>query len=341
MAKKRATTIHDVARRAGVAPITVSRVINNSSYISAETRARVEAAIEELHYVPNGLSRSLRSKKTNTIALLVSDITNPFWPAVTRGVEDASSERAVNVVLCNTDENPEKLENYVNVLLQRQMDGFLLVPIQGDAEVRTIQRQQVPIVVVDRLLPEVDVVRSDSESGAYELTRYLLELGHREIAMLCGPFEIITTQQRLAGFRRAMQEAGFVPNENLIFFGQYRPEGGYAMTMDVLKSARPTALFAVNNFIAAGVLSALDELGLRVPEDISLVAFDDLPIFPRSFLTVAAQRPYELGWRAASLLLDIIDGSTKPATRDTVLPVDLLVRDSCLPIVPAEGKLTT
>src|SRR5688572_26630646 len=173
-------TIRDVAKRAGVAPITVSRVVNNAGYISSETRTRVEQAIAELHYVPNSLSRSLRFKKTNTIAFIVSDITNPFWTTVTRGIEDASSEHGLNVILCNTDENPGKQDNYVNVLLQKQTDGFLLVPArENPGIVRKIQKQQVPLVVIDREVKdvEVDIVRSDDIGGAYEMTKYLIELG--------------------------------------------------------------------------------------------------------------------------------------------------------------------
>ncbi|MGC8878879.1 MAG: LacI family DNA-binding transcriptional regulator, partial [Anaerolineae bacterium] len=197
-------TIRDVARRAGVAPITVSRVINNSGYVSQETRARVEAAIAELRYVPNTLARSLRFKKTRVLALIVTDITNPFWTTVARGVEDVANAHGFSLILCNTDEDEAKQDAYLQVLLQKRVDGFILVPARSTAEpVLTIQTQKVPVVVLDRRIPgvAVDVVRSDSEGGAYRLVTYLLALGHRHIAALSGPPTISTAVDRVAGYR--------------------------------------------------------------------------------------------------------------------------------------------
>lgn len=333
----RPPTIRDVARIAGVAPITVSRVINNTGYISEETRIRVETAIEELHYVPNTLSRSLRFKKTNTIALLVSDINNPFWPIVTRGVEDASQEHGLNVILCNTDENTEKLERYVTVLLQKQVDGFLLVPTGDDERiVRSIEKQQVPMVLLDRTLPNAaqDTVRSDSRQGAYDATRYLIELGHERITMISGPLNVSTGRDRLEGYQRAMQDADL--DASLVHCGGWRQESGYQYTREILQrpGPRPTAIFAGNNVIASGVLRALVDHGLRVPDDISLLSFDDLPSWfaPKPFMTVIAQSPYELGQRAAQHLVQTITGAITPEARDIVLPVELIVRASCAQI---------
>ncbi|MCU0512956.1 MAG: LacI family transcriptional regulator [Anaerolineae bacterium] len=331
-------TIRDVARRAGVAPITVSRVINNAGYISEATRQRVEQAIAELHYVPNSLSRSLRFKKTDTIAFIVSDITNPFWTTVTRGIEDASSEHGFNVILCNTDENPAKQDNYVTVLLQKQTDGFLLVPAGENAGVvQRIQKQQVPLVVIDRHLKDVTVpvVRSDSPGGMYRLTQYLLQLGHRRIAMLSGSMLISTGRQRVEGYRRAMQDAGLPLEEHLVLCGEFKQESGYRMTRQILQTLHPapTALLAGNNFIAMGILRALDDLGLRVPEDISVAGFDDLPHYlpAEPALTVVAQQPYELGLQAARLLIGQITGHHSAGQEEIVLPVELLIRQSCRP----------
>jgi LacI family transcriptional regulator len=329
-------TIRDVAKRAGVAPITVSRVVNNAGYISSETRTRVEQAIAELHYVPNSLSRSLRFKKTNTIAFIVSDITNPFWTTVTRGIEDASSEHGLNVILCNTDENPGKQDNYVNVLLQKQTDGFLLVPArENPGIVRKIQKQQVPLVVIDREVKdvEVDIVRSDDIGGAYEMTKYLIELGHRRIAMLSGSQLISTGRHRVSGYRRAMQDAGITVDNSLIYFGEFKQEWGYEIAMHLVNhvSPLPTALIGGNNFIALGVLRALHSLGVRVPDDISVTGFDDLPNYlpTEPWLTVAAQKPYELGLQAARLLIALISGTEPAGSRDIMLPVDLIIRQSC------------
>ena len=178
-------TIRDVARLAGVAPITVSRVINQSGYIREETEERVKAAIAQLGYVPNSLARSLRSRQTSMLALVLTDITNPFWTTLARGVEDAASDAGFNLILCNTDESVEEQERYIHVLLQKQVDGILLVPAHTQPEsIQFIQRQKVPVVILDRGVPgaHADVVRCDSVGGAYQLTRLLVSLGHCQIA---------------------------------------------------------------------------------------------------------------------------------------------------------------
>lgn len=334
----RQPTIRDVARLAGVAPITVSRVINNTSYISPETRERVLSAIDTLHYVPNSISRSLRFKKTNMLAMLVSDITNPFWTTVTRGAEDASSYHGLNIILCNTDEKQDKFADYVNVLLQKQIDGFLLAPTGDDrASIARIEKQGVPYVLIDRVLPNVhaDSVRSDSVTGAYLLTKHLIALGHRRIAIITAPMVVSTGRERLEGYLMALEEAGIAPDERLIHHGGYQHETGYHATRAALRNSaiQPTALFAGNNFIATGVLKALDEHGLRVPEDMSVVSFDDLPygFYRKPFITVAVQEPYALGYEAANLLIQRVNGDTALPLQEIIYPVELIIRDSCAP----------
>jgi len=328
-------TIRDVAERAGVAPITVSRVINNSGYVSPDTRARVEAAIAELQYLPNTLASSFRWRRTRVLALILTDITNPFWTTVARGVEDVANQHAFNVILCNTDEDEHKQMAYVRVLLQKRVDGFLLVPTQGAPEAaQLIQRRNVPLVVLDRLIAgvQVDVVRGDSEGGAYVLTQRLIAQGHRRIAMLSGPRHISTATQRVEGYQRAMNEAGLAVGDELVHYGDYSQTGGYWTAKKVLALVpRPTALFAANNFIALGALRAVREAGLRVPEDVSLVCFDDTPIWadPDPFLTVAAQPAYLMGQRATELLLARLSGQVPPEPREVILPVEIVVRRSC------------
>ncbi|MBC8170571.1 MAG: substrate-binding domain-containing protein, partial [Anaerolineae bacterium] len=305
-----------------------------AGYVGDETRIRVEQAIAELQYIPNTLSQSLRFKKTNTIALIVSDITNPFWTTVTRGVEDATSEHGLSVILCNTDEKQDKLENYVNLLLQRQTDGFLLVPINSNpGVVERIKTRNVPVVVLDRSMPdvEVDVVRSDSEGGSYELVNYLISLGHRRIAMLSGPPVIATSRQRVIGYQHALQANGMPLDENLMLYGEFKQEAGYRMLKQVIQTAPPpTAIYAGNNLIALGALKALYEMGLRIPEDISVVTFDDLPFFlpPNPFLTLAAQSPYELGKQAAQKLITRLAGQGSSEYQEIVLPVEIIIRQS-------------
>ncbi len=330
-------TIRDVAKRAGVAPITVSRVINRSASVRGETRARVEAAIAELGYLPNVLARGLRSKRTHTLALVLTDITNPFWTTVARGVEDAASERGFNVILCNTDESEVEQENYLNTLLQKQVDGFLLVPARSTRDpVVSIRRQAVPVVVMDRRVPcaDIDVVRCDSEGGAYQLVKHLLNLGHRRIAILNGPEAVSTAADRTAGYYRALSETGSEIKAEYIYHGEFTLISGYEMAQKALGvEPPPTALFAANNFIAIGALRAVRDAGLRVPEDIALVGFDDLPseLVVEPFLTVAAQPAYEMGHRATELLLARLDGEVQRDAEEIVLPTQLIVRRSSGP----------
>jgi len=329
------TTIREVAKRAGVAPITVSRVLNNSGYFSQESKDRVEAAAAELHYVPNLLARSLRSNRTQTLGLVLSDITNPFWTTVARGVEDAASEQGFTVILCNTDEKERKQAEYLAVLLRKRVDGILLVPARSTPEaVKMIQKQGVQVVVVDRRVPgaEVDVVRGSSTQGAYELVNYLLTLGHRQVAILSGPESVSTAQERVNGCKQAFAAAHVPTAAMTVLYGEFTVESGYTMARQaVALTPRPTALFAANNFIAIGALKALRELSVRVPEDISVVGFDDLPasLVVDPFLTVVAQPAYQMGQCATELLLQRIIAPEATPYREVVLPTQLIVRQSC------------
>ena len=331
-------TIRDVAKRAGVASMTVSRVINDSGYVSDATRAKVEAAILELDYVPNMLGPSLRFNQTNTLALVLTDITNPFWTTVARGVEDAANEVAYSVILCNTDESLEKQTQYVEMLLKRRIDGILFVPADDSPEaVELIRGQNVNVVVLDREIPgveDLDIVRGDSLGGAYDLALHLVELGHKEIAILTGPQRISTSVERVAGFRRAMQEMGLDHNLDNVYWGAFNQSSGFAIATEALASRpRPTALLAVNNFIAHGAIQAVHSAGLSVPEDISIVSFDDIPenINPTPFLTAAVQAAYDMGFQATKLLLARLADEGPQVSQNIILPTRIIVRSSTAP----------
>ena len=324
-------TINDVARHAGVSPITVSRVINNSGYISPKTRERVQAAIDELGYVPNIIARSLRSKRTNTLALVITDITNPFFTSLARGVEDTASDAGFNVIFCNTDESIEKEEKYVSLLLQKQVDGILLVPANSASlSIELIQEQDTPVVILDRKVfnVNVDVVRCDSEASAYQLTRLLIQEGHTSIANLSGPKEVSTAEDRVRGYWCAMSEAGLA-NPDLVFYGSYTQASGYENARRAMAlSPRPTAFFTGNNFIAIGALKALQEAGLKMPDDFSLVTFDDLPlsIMLEPMLTVARQPAYEMGCRGTQLLLRRLSEDVPEKCTEVLLPIEIVLR---------------
>ena len=333
------STLLDVARLAGVSPMTVSRVVNGSGAVSPRTRARVQRALAETGYMPNTLARSLRARRTDTIALLLPDMTNPFFTTLAHGVETAAREAGISLLLANSDERAEEERRLVSILLQRQVDGILVVPAGSGAEtIRACRDQHVRVVVVDRRpeTPDVDVVRADAEGGAFELGRLLVGLGHREMAVLTGPASVLTAVDRVAGFRRALEEAGAPPPH--VVNGAFSIESGRAMALRAMeRRPPPSAIFAANNFIAIGVQHALHEIGVRVPEDVALVGFDDLPqamvTFP--FLTVAAQPAFEIGRQAVAMLLDGVANPDRPA-REVILPTEIVVRRSSGdPIGPA------
>ena len=326
-------TVLDVAKRAGVAPITVSRVINNSGYISQATRERVEEAVKELGYVPNTLARGLRSKQTKTLALVVTDITNPYFTLMARGVEDAAGASDYTVIYCNTDESEEKEENYVNLLAQRQVDGVLLVPSCGNVKtINFLISNDINVVALDRRVAgvEIDSVRSDSENGAYQLIKLLIGLGHKRIAMITGPKDVSTSVDRVIGYQRALAEANLNENE-LVYYGMFNLESGYEFTkLAMTQSPKPTAIFGANNFIAIGIIKALRDLQFDVPGDVSIGAFDDLPesMLVAPFLTFVEQPAYEMGRTATELLLKRISGELTGGYKKLILPTQIIERRS-------------
>jgi LacI family transcriptional regulator len=328
------STLNDVARLAGVSTMTVSRVINDSGYASVETRARVNRAIAELGYMPNALARQLRSKRTKTIALVVTDIANPFFTTLARGVEDAARLKGYAVMFCNTDESVAEEIDYVRVLIQRRVDGVLLVPAtDSSGSLELLRKHGLPVVVLDRRLSagQVDGVRGDSEAGAYLAVRHLIDLGHSHIAVLTGPESVSTAQDRVAGYRRALADEGIPVDDELVVFGEFNEASGHEMTERILAARpRPTAIFAGNNFIAFGAIQALREAALAIPDDMSIVVFDDLPqgwvLDP--FLTVVSQPAYEIGRQATELMLERLAGDAPAEPRTVVLPITLITRRS-------------
>jgi LacI family transcriptional regulator len=330
-------TVHDVAKRAGVAPITVSRVINNSGYISEATRERVETIIKEIGYVPNTLARGLRSKRTNTLALVVTDITNPYFTLMARGVEDVAGASNYTVIYCNTDESETKEDKYANILAQRQVDGVLLVPAGGnDKTIKFLETNGINVVVLDRRVSGVktDFVCSDSKDGSNRLIKLLIGLGHNQIAIITGPKKVSTAVDRVTGYKQALTEAGLIENE-LVYYGAFNQQSGYELTKQAMaRSPKPTAIFGANNFIMLGIIKALRELRLDVPGDVSVVGFDDFPesMLVRPFFTAAVQPAYEMGRLAAELLLKRISGELSEEVQKIILPTEIVERESSGPM---------
>jgi LacI family transcriptional regulator len=329
-------TVHDVARRAGVSTSTVSHVVNGTRFVSDELRERVLAAMRELDYTPNAAARMLSLKRSRTIGLIVSDIRNPFFASVARGVEDVAQELGYTLVLCNSDENAEREAACLTALESRAVDGVLLASAGvADEHLSRLVRAGYPIVLVDRDLPELGTpaVLLDNEGAAYNAVRHLIAGGHRRIAMLSGRASISTTTERVAGYRRALREAGLAVDERLIVSGASTSEGGAAAATIVLDvDPPPSAIFSGNNLMSIGALQAIANRGLAVPDDIALVGFDDFP-YPwsdafRPHLTTVAQPTYELGRRAAEILVAHLRGSSSNHPERVVLEGKLVVRES-------------
>jgi len=329
------TTIYDVAKKAGVSPATVSRALSGARGVSEATRRKVLTVAQELQYSPNYIARSLKKRQTNTIALIISDITNPFFTTLARGVEDRASEYGFNTIFCNTDEDPRIEAAYVELMLRRQVDGLLISSCSDGRSLSFLSKRSVPVVLVDRKVKDSswDCVVGDSEYGAYALTKHLIEVhGKRKIAIISGPLVLSTNRERVEGYTRALKEAGVTPREEWIVIGAYKEDFGYQATRRLLeRGSSIEAIFAGNNVIAVGAIRAARELGIRVPEDLALVTFDDFDLasalFP--FLTAAKQPAYTMGTLAVEMLLERIRGEKIRERREVVLRPEIIIRRSC------------
>ncbi len=328
--------MRDVAEQADVSVTTVSHVINESRPVSDELRARVLSAMQELGYKPNRLARSLRQGRTYTIGMIVPDSANPFFAEVARGIEDTTFGHGYSLILCNSDGNLEKELFYADHLAEKQVDGILFIAAGVSSEhIELLLHRRIPVVVVDRNLPDVavDAVLTDNRGGGYLATQHLLNLGHRRIACVTGPSDVTPSADRVAGYRQAMQEAGIPVDEELILRGNFDYESGYRAAETLLSlSPRPTAIFACNDLTAVGVLSAANRLGLRVPEDLSVVGYDDVRLasFTVPLLTTVQQPKHEIGVLAATWLLERIDQPDLPP-RQQLLEVTLQIRQTTAP----------
>lgn len=330
--------MRDVAERANVSVTTVSHVINETRPVSDELRGRVLSAMVELGYQPNALARSLRRKETHTIGMIVPDSVNPFFAEVARGIEDASFERDYSVILCNSDGDLSKELLYINVLAEKQVDGILLVAVSGvtTKHFHTLQARGLPVVVVDRDIPgpAVDSVLVDNAQGGRLATRHLIDLGHRRIGCITGPSDLTPSADRVTGYRQALQEAGISPDPSLIVKGDFQYRSGYQAAYRLLSLADPpTAIFACNDLMAVGAISAGEQAGYRVPADLSIVGFDDVRLasFTNPPLTTVVQPKHEMGVLAATMLLERLQNRNLPPRR-RLLKTELLVRQSTMPL---------
>lgn len=323
-------TMHQIARRADVSLGTVSHVINETARVREPLRRRVLEAIETLGYQPNQLSRGLRRNRTNIIGMIIPDITNPFFPAVVRGVEDVAYKSSYRIVLCNADNDPKKELTYLNDLKSFLPAGILLIPSE-DSSV-AVDSAGPQMVCIDRQPVDWkgDIVTVANEEGGYRAGRFLLQMGHRCVGVAAGPHHLVNAAQRLAGFLRALREANVPIGPEYIQESVFDRAGGHVSAQRLLQLLPcPTAIFAANDLIALGVLSAVREFKLNCPRDVSIISFDalDLTEFTDPALTGIYQPGYQLGCTAARLLIERIAGMHTPP-QEIVLKTELRVRNS-------------
>ena len=328
-------TMQDVADLAKVSKTTVSHILNETRPVSEEKRQRVLNAMKELGYHPNILARSLRKNETGTIGLIVPNSANPFYAEVSRGVESLSFDEGYNVILCNSDRNLEKEIAYTKLLINKRVDGILFVGAwvgEQTQHLHDIHEQGIPLAVVDRFVPDIDIdsVRTDNHLGGWLATSHLIGLGHKRISCIGGTPEFTPNAERIIGYQKAMRDAGIPIDDNLIVRTNFQFEGGHSAAQQLLsRDNRPTAIFACNDLMAIGAMRAASDLGLRIPEDISIVGFDDIQMAQHTCpqLTTISQPMVEMGKLATEMLLERI-GNANTVQRIRILEPKLIVRQS-------------
>lgn len=331
-------TIKDIAEKCGVSITTVSRVINDKlEGVGTETRGKVIEAIERLNYQPNSIARSMVTKKTNTIALVIPDICNPFFPELARGVEDCCTQRGYNLFLCNTDGSAEKEYSYIKYLRERFVDGIIFTT-QNAEEYNSIfydfKKEGFPFVFIERYIDDLEGslgIYVDNYSGVYKAVKYLFDNCHQNIAFITGPFNTTNAVLRFKGFQQAHLELNVDIDYSLVKEGDYKIQSGYLQTKALLteQPGKFSAIIASNDLMAIGACNAVREAGLNIPEDISIIGFDNISfsdIFQPKITTVGIPI-YDMGFAASKLLIDALAGNELKDKR-IVFDAELIIRQS-------------
>jgi LacI family transcriptional regulator len=331
-----AATLKDVAKLAQVHTSTVSRVLrgNEDLRIPEETRRKIFSAAKQLNYHPDQTARSLRLKKSHSFGLIVPDITNPFFARIARSIEICSFETGYTLIVCNTDEDQKKEIHFLDELLSRGIDGLIIAPVQDSIEhLRELKEKKFPFVLVDRFFDEMETnaVVSNNEDSAYEAVEYLVKLGHHRIAMIQGRNKIYTIEKRLIGYQRAVKDFNLDNSEGLIAGDGFRLEDGYEAAINILSlEQRPTAMMVSGNLVSVGVLKAVIDNGLKIPDDISIVAYADNVFSPYLLtpLTTVSHPLSEMGDRAFHLLKEHMEAKQPLPYSKIVVQSQFEIRNS-------------
>ncbi len=326
------TTLRDVAREAGVSIKTVSRVVNREPLVNEATAARVAAVVEKLGYRPNELARSLKGQRSRTIGLVIDDVSNPFMAICAQAIEAVAREHGYALILCDSHADLREESTYIGLLMQRRVDGLLIVPARGhDSHLKVEQEAGLPVVAFDRPAEglSADTVLVENRQGTREATEHLIEHGHERIAFVGDVRHFYTARKRLEGYKEALEAARLRPLHALDVHTIGQGEEAVKGFLDAPDP--PTALFAANILTTLGALRAIEDLGLSIPEDVAVIGFDDFELAHvlRPRFTLVRQPAAELGRRSAQLLFDRLDSKDDPGPRRIVLPTELVVRESC------------
>ena len=325
-------TVYDVARMAEVSSATVSRAVNNPDSVSPGALARINKAIAKLGYAPNKLARSLKAQASDTVGVIIPDITNPFLVKIVKGVERVLSAAGYTPILCDTEESPAKEERYLTDLLERRIDGLILVPaMDSRTAVPMLKKRGLPAVFVDRSIsPDFDCVKSNNVAGLSLLIGHLVQLGRTSIRMIGGPEGTIVGRERNKAFRTMLDRYGLPRAPDSLVHGDFTIEDGYRLTMALLSTRPlPQAIISANNLMGIGALKAIRAAGLKLPADLDLVVFDELGELGELLeppLTFVRQPALEMGAQAATLLLERMRGGASVAPRSVVFEPVLVSR---------------
>ncbi|MFZ6772039.1 LacI family DNA-binding transcriptional regulator [Undibacterium sp. SXout7W] len=326
-------TMKQVAEKARVSTTTVSHVINNTRVVSDDARERVLSVIRELRYIPSAVARSLKNDRTHTLGMMIPNNSNPYFAEIIQGIEDASFKLGYNIILCNSYDDPKKQAAYIRVLMEKRIDGLILVSSGSDTELTQLLADEgIPKVLVDREVSGVlaDFIEADHEQGGYEATRYLTELGHKRIACVAGPESLLPSGDRVAGYLRALKEAGLEFNPAYLIHSDFTSQGGFNAFQALLAlEHRPSAIFASNDLMAIGGLCAANQANVKVPQELSVVGYDDIALasFSTPPLTTIAQPKHDIGRMTAQILVNRITHPDAPLRRE-MLTSRLVIRES-------------